>query len=50
LIPSIQHSIVSKEKVFISTKTKNLQDQLFDKDLSFLEKSLDIPFTYAKLK
>ncbi len=50
LIPSIQHSIISKQKVFISTKTKNLQDQLFDKDLNFLEKSLDIPFTYAKLK
>lgn len=50
LIPSIQHSIVSKQKVFVSTKTKNLQDQLFDKDLQFLSDNLDIPFSYAKLK
>lgn len=50
LIPSIQHSVISKQKVFISTKTKNLQDQLFDKDLHYLDESLDIDFTFAKLK
>jgi predicted DnaQ family exonuclease/DinG family helicase len=50
LIPSIQHSVIKNQKVFVSTKTKNLQDQLFYKDLWFLQESLDIPFTYAKLK
>ncbi|MCP4524001.1 MAG: DEAD/DEAH box helicase [Candidatus Gracilibacteria bacterium] len=50
LIPSIQHAVLKNEKVFISTKTKNLQDQLYTKDLGFLKKSLDIDFTFAKLK
>ena len=49
LIPSIIHSLNSWEKVFISTKTKTLQDQLFYKDLKFLENNLD-KFNYSKLK
>jgi len=50
LIPSIFFSVKNWEKVFISTKTKNLQDQLFEKDLYFLEKNLWIDFNYCKLK
>lgn len=50
LIPSIQHAVIKNQKVFVSTKTKNLQDQLFYKDLWFLKESLDIPFSFAKLK
>lgn len=50
LIPSIIHSIKTWEKVYISTKTKNLQDQLFDKDLKNLKDTLGIDFTYTKLK
>lgn len=50
LIPSIIHSLKSWEKVFVSTKTKALQDQLYLKDLSFLKKSMWMNFNYAKLK
>jgi ATP-dependent DNA helicase DinG len=50
LLPSIQYSVKNNQKVFISTKTKNLQDQLIQKDLDFLYKNLDIPFEFAKLK
>lgn len=50
LIPAIIHSIQTGEKVFISTKTKNLQDQLFEKDLKFLSENIHFSFSYAKLK
>ncbi|MDD3793273.1 MAG: helicase C-terminal domain-containing protein [Candidatus Gracilibacteria bacterium] len=50
LIPSIIYSIKNNKKVYISTKTKTLQDQLFLKDLDFLTKNLNIRFTYTKLK
>lgn len=50
LLPSILHSIKTNEKVFITTKTKTLQDQLFFKDLDFLHKNLNLNFNYTKLK
>ena len=50
LIPSILHSVKTWEKVFISTKTKALQDQLYFKDLELLEKKIWIPFNYVKIK
>jgi len=50
LLPSILHSLKTGEKVYITTKTKNLQDQLFLNDLSYLHKNLDIDFNYSKLK
>lgn len=50
LIPSITHSLKTWEKVFISTKTKALQDQLYSKDLKFLKESLWNDFNYAKIK
>lgn len=50
LIPSINFSSQYWQKVFVSTKTKVLQDQLFFKDLSFLKDKLDIDFSYTKLK
>jgi ATP-dependent DNA helicase DinG len=40
LVPAIIYSVKSDEKVYVSTKTKTLQDQLFFKDLQFLEKNL----------
>lgn len=43
-------AILSKQKVFISTGTKNLQDQLFNKDLPTLKKAINIPFKSALLK
>lgn len=50
LIPSITHSLKTGEKVYISTKTKALQDQLYFKDLKFLNDNLNSSFKYTKLK
>lgn len=50
LIPSVVHSIKSWEKVFVSTKTKALQDQLYWRDLCFLKDNLWLNFNYTKLK
>ncbi|MGB2110422.1 MAG: hypothetical protein ACPHY8_00330 [Patescibacteria group bacterium] len=50
MLPSIQYCVKNKQKIYVSTNTKNLQDQLFEKDLEFLSENLDIPFNYAKLK
>jgi len=43
-------AILSGQKVFISTGTKNLQDQLFNKDLPMLRKALSTPFRASLLK
>ncbi|PPD50835.1 MAG: helicase [Methylobacter sp.] len=46
LVPAIQ----SGKKVIISTGTKNLQDQLFNKDLPVIRKAIKTPFLAALLK
>jgi ATP-dependent DNA helicase DinG len=43
-------AILSGKKVVISTGTKNLQDQLFNKDLPIIRKALKTPFVAALLK
>lgn len=43
-------AILSGQKVFVSTGTKNLQDQLFEKDLPKLREALAVPFTASILK
>jgi ATP-dependent DNA helicase DinG len=43
-------AILSRERVLISTGTKNLQEQIFFKDLPVLRDSLGIPFTAAYMK
>ena len=43
-------AILSGKKVIISTGTKNLQDQLFNKDLPVIRKTIKIPFIAALLK
>jgi len=43
-------AILSESKVIVSTGTKNLQDQLFNKDVPLLRKALKKPFTAALLK
>jgi len=48
-LPSIKYSTMTWDRVIISTKTKNLQDQLFYKDLDTLS-TLWLDFSYAKLK
>jgi predicted DnaQ family exonuclease/DinG family helicase len=50
LVPAIVWSVLNKEKVIVSTNTKNLQEQLFKKDLPFLESSLKFNFKKALLK
>ncbi len=46
LVPAIQ----SGKKVIVSTGTKNLQDQLFNKDIPLIRKVLKTPFKAALLK
>jgi ATP-dependent DNA helicase DinG len=43
-------AILSGKKVIISTGTKNLQDQLFNKDLPTIRKAIKTPFNAALLK
>lgn len=43
-------ALMSQSKVLISTGTKNLQDQLFHKDLPIVSKALGVPATVALLK
>ncbi len=46
LIPAI----LSRERVLVSTGTKNLQEQIFFKDLPILRDSLGVPFTATFMK
>jgi len=46
LIPAI----LSRRRVLVSTGTKNLQEQIFYKDLPVLREALGIPFTAAYMK
>lgn len=43
-------AILSGKKTIISTGTKNLQDQLFNKDLPVIRKAMKMPFMAALLK
>ncbi len=43
-------SLLSGKKVLISTGTKNLQDQLFHKDIPLVQKALGVPVAVALLK
>ena len=43
-------AILSRQRVLISTATKNLQDQIYDKDLPALRDALDVPFTATSMK
>src|SRR5688572_24209254 len=46
LIPAI----LSRQRVLVSTGTKNLQEQIFFKDIPALRQALDIPFTATLMK
>ena len=46
LIPAI----LSRQRVLVSTGTKNLQEQIFFKDLPSLRESLGVPFTATLMK
>lgn len=43
-------AILSRHRVLISTGTKNLQDQIYYKDLPGLQQALDVPFTSTYMK
>lgn len=43
-------AILSGQKVIISTGTKNLQDQVFNRDLPLVRKIMGVPFTASMLK
>ncbi len=43
-------ALLSGQKVIISTGTKNLQDQIFHKDLPLVRKALNVPVQVALLK
>ena len=50
LIPAVFWAMVNDERVVISTATLNLQDQLIEKDLPLLARTLDVPFRAAVAK
>jgi len=50
LIPSIKYTQRENKKVVISTNTKNLQEQLFYKDLPIAKECVNIPFKATLLK
>ncbi len=43
-------ALLSGQKIIVSTGTKNLQDQLYQKDLPLVRKALEVPVTSALLK
>src|SRR2546426_9261179 len=43
-------AILSRQRVLVSTGTKNLQEQIFFKDIPSLRKALNVPFTAAYMK
>lgn len=50
LIPAINESIRTKKRIVISTGTKNLQEQLMEKDIPFLQKIFPKKFSAAYMK
>jgi len=50
LLPMIAWAVTNSEKVLISTNTRNLQDQLFHKDMPFLSDLMPDRFNAALLK
>ncbi len=50
LAPALQFAVANKTPVIVSTNTKNLQTQLFEKDLPLLRRALDLDFKAALLK
>lgn len=50
LVPAIAAALATKKRVIISTGTKNLQEQLMEKDIPFLQKVLPKKFSAAYMK
>ena len=50
LAPGVLHALDKNKKLVVSTKTINLQEQIIDKDLPFLQGLLEFGFTSVLLK
>ena len=50
LVPAVAWAVRNRCRVIISTHTKNLQDQLFYKDIPLLHQALETPFVSALVK
>jgi ATP-dependent DNA helicase DinG len=50
LVPAIAAALATKKRVVISTGTKNLQEQLMEKDIPFLQQVLPKKFSAAYMK
>ncbi len=50
LVPALAFANLQKTKIMVSTNTKNLQEQLFYKDLPQLKEMLPLPFKAALVK
>ncbi len=50
LVPAVYWATTNRTPVIISTNTKNLQSQLFGKDIPLIRDMLDISFTAAMIK
>jgi predicted DnaQ family exonuclease/DinG family helicase len=50
LVPAVRYAVANNARVVVSTNTKNLQEQLFAKDLPQIAAALGQPFQYALLK
>ena len=50
LVPAIAAAIGQKKRVIISTGTKNLQEQLMEKDIPFLQKVMPKKFSASSMK
>src|SRR5215203_582388 len=50
LVPAIAAALGKNKRVIISTGTKNLQEQLMEKDIPFLQKILPRKFAAAYMK
>jgi ATP-dependent DNA helicase DinG len=49
LVPAINYALKNDSKIVISTKTKNLQSQILNKDIPFLKKILPCDFKVEKV-
>src|SRR5215210_6538954 len=50
LVPAIAAAVSRGQRVIISTGTKNLQEQLMEKDVPFLQRVLPKKFTASSMK
>ena len=50
LVPAVAAALAGRGRVIISTGTKNLQEQLMEKDIPFLQSILPKPFTATYMK